>query len=86
MVTERCRYEEIRSLCIDQLAHAWMEDPTTCTSVCKKIDSLVEEGLEHATEVVSALWDIANNDDYVKAPAKTQPPVRPLQFFLLRVM
>ena len=73
LLTGRHRYEEIRNLYISQLAYVWMDDPTAeviCASIDKKIDSFVEEGLDHATEMLSALWDIANNDD-AKAPANT---------------
>jgi hypothetical protein len=51
-----------------------MEDSTTETtraSVDKKIDSFVEGDLEHATEMLSALWEIANKDGDVKAPSNT---------------
>jgi len=89
MLMERCRYDKIRSLYIGQLAHAWMEDSTaetTRASVEKKIDSFIEEGLEHATEMLSALWETANKDDDVQVSANTSSPVRPFQFCLLRVM
>lgn len=76
MPTENCRYGEIRSLYIDQLAHAVIEDSTmamTRTSVNNKVDSFVGGDLEHATEVLSALWEIANNG--IKSPANTSPAV-----------
>ena len=56
---------------------------TTRVSVEKKIDSFVEEGLEHATEMLSALWDIANEDGVVEIPADTLSAVSQFQFCLL---
>ena len=55
-----------------------MEDSTTETtqaSVWKKIDSFVEEGLDHATEMLSALWEIVHKDDDIKAPTNTSSAV-----------
>ena len=78
MLTERSRYDEIRGLYIDQLAFTWMEDSTTETtraSVDKKIDNFVEGDLEHATEMLSALWEIANKDGDIKAPSNASPAV-----------
>ena len=72
------RYDEIRSLYIEQLAFVWMERSTTeatCTSVEKKIDSFVEGNLEYALETVSALWEVANKDGDVKDPSTTAPAV-----------
>ena len=86
MPTERRRHEEIRSLYIDQLAHAWMEDSTTEAtriSVDKKIDSFVEEGLDHATEMLSALWELVNKEGDIKAPENISSTVSPFQFYLL---
>jgi len=78
MFTGRHRHEEIRNLYIQQLAYTWIEDSTTETtraSVEKKIDSFVEEGLEHATEMLSALWEIVNKDGDIKAPENTSSSV-----------
>ena len=78
MLTERSRYDEIRSLYINQLAFTWMEDSkteTTRASVDNKIDSFFEGDLEHATEILSALWEIANKDGDIKAPSKASPAV-----------
>jgi len=61
-----------------------MEDSTTektRASINKKIDGFVEEGLEHATEMLSALWEIANKDGDVKAPANTSTAVSPFRFY-----
>ena len=74
MLMERPRYDEIRSLYVDQLAFVWMEDSTTETtraSVDKKIDSFAEGDLEHATEMLSALLEIVNKDNDVNAPSNT---------------
>jgi len=49
-----------------------MEDSTTentWASVSKKVNSFVKGDLEHATEMLSALWEIANKDGDVKAPS-----------------
>ena len=90
MPTEERRHEEIMNLYIQQLAYIWMEDSTTETaraSVEKKIDSFVEDGLEHATEMLSALWEIVNKDGDIKAPANTSSAVSQFQCCLLpRVM
>jgi hypothetical protein len=69
---------------MDQLASVWMEDLTTEAtriSINKKIDSFVEGDLEHATEILSALWEIANNDDDIKAPSKKPTVVSQVRFF-----
>ena len=58
----------------------------TRASVEKKIDSFVEEGVEHATEMLSALWEIVNKDGDVKAPTNTSSAVSLFQICLLRVM
>jgi len=86
VLTGRRRYEEIRRIYVDRLAYLWMEDSTTETtriSFDKKIDSFVEGDLEHATEVLSALWEIVNNDGEIKAPSSTPPVVSPLGFAIL---
>jgi hypothetical protein len=84
--TKGHRYDEIRSLYVDQLASVWMGDSTTVTtrvSVDKKIDSFVEGDLEHATEMLSALWEIVNKDGDITAPSNTSSTVSPFQFCLL---
>ena len=81
----RCRYDEIRSLYVNQLASAWMEGSTaeaTRTIVDKKIDDFFEGDLEHATETLSALWEIVNKDGDITAPSKTLPTVSPFRFCL----
>ena len=85
MLIGRRRHDEIRNLYIQQLAYIWIEDSTTeatQASVEKKIDSFVEEGLEHATEMLSALWEIVNKDGDIKAPENTPSTVRRFQLFL----
>jgi hypothetical protein len=85
-IDERHRYDEIRSLYVDQLASVWMEDSTTETtraSVDKKIDSFVEGDLEHATEMLSALWGIINGDGDIKPPTDISSAVSPVWFCLL---
>jgi len=60
-----------------------MEDSTTevtRTSVDKKIDEFVKGDLEHATEILSALWEIVSKDGDIKAPSNASPAVSPLQF------
>lgn len=78
VLTERRRYDEIKSLYINQLASVWMEDSTTeatQASVEKKIDSFVEGDLEHATGMLSALWEVVNNDKNIGAPSNTSSVV-----------
>ena len=80
------RYDEIRSLYVDQLASAWIEDSMTeeiRASVDRKIDSFIEGDLEHATETFSTLWEIAYKDGYTAAPSNASPAVSPFRFCLL---
>jgi hypothetical protein len=61
-----------------------MEDATTESTrinVDKKIDSFVEGDLEYATEMLSALWEIANKDGDIAAPSNTTPAVSRSGFF-----
>ena len=86
---QRRRHDEIRDLYTQQLAYIWMEDSTSETtraSVERKIDSFVEEGLDHATEMLSALWEIVHKDGDIKAPANDSSAVSQFQFRLPRVM
>ena len=56
----------------------WVEDSATDktrASVEKKIDDFVEEGFKHATEMLSALWEIVNKEGDVIAPADPSPTV-----------
>ena len=56
---------------VERLAFAWMDDSTTETireSFEKKVCSFVDGDLDHAVEMLSALWDIATNDEDVTAP------------------
>jgi hypothetical protein len=87
MPTENCRYGEIRSLYIGQLAHAVVEDSTmamTRASIDKKVDSFAQGGLEHAAEVFSALWGIANKGGNIKPPTNASSTVS-LASVLLRL-
>ena len=62
-----------------------MEDSTTeatQASVEKKIDSFVEEGLEHATEMLSTLWEVVNKEGDIKAPENTSSAVSQFQLCL----
>lgn len=72
---------------VQQLAFAWMEDTTaetTRASVKKRIQSFARGDLDHATEIISALWRIANEDGDVKAPTKTASDVRLFPLYLLQ--
>ena len=83
MLTGRGRYDDIRSLYTNQLVSAWMEDSTaevTRVGVNKKIDDFVEGDLEHATEILSALWDIVSKDSDITVPSNISPTVSPLPF------
>jgi hypothetical protein len=78
MLTARGRYDEIRSLCVAQLASAWLDNPmpeTTRTSFRKKIESFAKGELEHAAEMLSTLWGIINKDGEIKAPSDASPAV-----------
>jgi len=90
MLTEKCRHEKIRGLYIEQLAYAWKENSTmeaTGASVDEKVESFTEGDLEYAAETLSALWEIANKDGDIKAPASTSSAVSQFHFCLLsRVM
>jgi len=63
-----------------------MEDSTAETigaSVDKKIDSFIEEGLDHATEMLSALMKFTNVHSDIKAIAITSSSVSRFHFCLL---
>lgn len=86
---EPYRFDEIRDLYVQQLAYTWVEDSTeaTRTSIEKNIDSFVQGDLEHAAEMVAALWKIVNKDEDVKPPSNTTPTVSPPQIrFFSRAM
>ena len=72
------RYEEIRDLYVQRLALVWTEDSTKeqiRAAVETKIKQFVKGELEHAAEMLSELWEVANNG----VKARVQPP-RPLYF------
>jgi hypothetical protein len=79
MLTAGGRYGEIRSLYIAQLASVWVNSSTTETTTCasfdKKIESFSKGELEHATEMLSALWGIISKDGEIKAPSSISPAV-----------
>ena len=64
-----------------------MEDSTTETtraSVEKRVCSFVEGDLDHAMEMLSALWDVLSKDEDTTAPAGgLSLTVRSFQFFSL---
>ena len=79
-LTERSRYDDVSSLYVNQLAYVWMEDSTTettRTSFEKQIDSFVKGELEHATQILSALWEVVNKDGDITAPPNSSPAVSP---------
>jgi len=85
VLTDRGRYDEIRSLYINQLAFVWANNSTTETtraSFDNKVDSFAKGELEHATEMLSTLWGIINRGGEIKVPLNTSPAVSPgLAFF-----
>jgi hypothetical protein len=70
LLIARCRYAEVRSLYVDQLACIWKMDLTEAVRVRVegKINSFVEGDLDHATEILSALWKTANEDGLTTTP------------------
>jgi hypothetical protein len=63
-----------------------MEDSkteVTRANVDQKIDSFVEGGLEHASETIVALLEIASKDDDIGSPVNTSPDVRSTWLFIL---
>lgn len=78
MLIEGCRYYEIWSLYASQLAFVWMEDSTTETTRASfdlKVDSFIRGKLEHATQMLTALWEILNKDGDITAPSNATPAV-----------
>ena len=60
-----------------------MEDSTmeaARASLDKKIDAFAEEELEHVTEVVFALLNIANEDGIIESPADASSTVSSTKF------
>jgi hypothetical protein len=56
---------------VQQLAFNWTQNSTTektRASVKIKIDSFIEGGLQHASEILSALLEIASKDEGITAP------------------
>ena len=85
MLTDRGRYDEIRSLYIDQLVSVWMNSSTAITtriSFNSKFNSFAKGELGHATEMLSTFWEVINRDGELKALSDTSPAVSPgLAFF-----
>ena len=80
------RYDEIRNLYVGQLAFNWMQDLTgqkIRAGVETKIKSFAKGNLKHATEVLSALWEIANSDGDVQAPSGSEQIVSQFRLRLL---
>jgi len=78
MLTDRGRYDEIRSLYIDQLVSVWMNNSTAITtriSLNSKFNSFSKGELGHATEMLSKLWEVINRDGEIKTPLNTSPAV-----------
>lgn len=82
---QRHRYDEIRSIYADQLVRVWMKDSTAKAigvSVDEKINRFVDEGLNHATEMLSLLWEIANDDSrIIRSLPNTSSPVSRFYFY-----
>ena len=60
-----------------------MEDSTTeatRVNVEEKMASFAKGDLEHAGEILSALWEIANKDGDAELPEVTSSTVSPLRF------
>lgn len=55
----------------------------TRTNVDKKIDEFVKGDLEHAAEILSALWEIMNKDGDTGVPSNTPPSVSSSRFCFL---
>lgn len=75
---ERYRYDDVKNLYAEQLAFIWMGDSTkgtTRASVKEKIQNFARGDLDHATEMLSAFWAIANNDEGVVTSARVLPIV-----------
>ena len=74
MLTESGRYDEIRSLYIDQLTSVWVNNSMTeeiRASFRNKVNSFTQGELKHATEMLSTLWGVINRDGEIKAPSNT---------------
>jgi len=86
MLTEGCRYDEMRTLYVNKLASIWMNDSTetTRTSFNKRIDRFVKGELKHASEMLSALLEIVSRDEDITAPSGASPAVSSFWCFFLR--
>jgi hypothetical protein len=72
-LTKGCRYDEVRSLYVKQLAYVLVEDWTgeMRMRVEKKFDIFAEGNLQYATGTVSALWELVKHDMDINAPSIT---------------
>ena len=52
----------------------------TRVGVEEKMISFAKGDLEHAGEILSALWEIANKDGDAELPGGTSPTVSPFRF------
>jgi len=78
MLTDRGRYDEIRSLYVDQLVSVWMNNSTAMTtriSFNSNFDSFPKGELGHATEMLSTLWGVINRDGEIKTPSNISSPL-----------
>ena len=66
-----------------------MEDSTSeaiRASVEEQVDGFAEGELEHAGEILSALWEIANKDEDAKPPEDTSSTVSPFRFYVRHIV
>ena len=70
---------------VKRLASDWMgyTESDVRTGVGKKIKSFAKGDLEHATEMLSELWEIANNDVDCETPSDAESIVSPFPPSLL---
>ena len=80
-----CRYEEIRCLYVKRLAYIWVEDWTgdIRTKIENKIDDFIGGDIQHAVEMVSALWKVVNEDGDIESPPSFPVTVGP---FWVRIL
>lgn len=70
----------------EQLALVWMDDSAADSvgaGVDGKIDSFAEGGLEHGTEIILVLLEIATEEDDTRLPANAPSAVSPVPGFVL---
>ena len=72
------RYSEIADLYAKRLAFIWREGTmteATRATVQERIGNFAEGDLEYAKDMLSALWEIANEDTSATAPPSPSPGV-----------